>query len=128
MNILPILQWLLALTVEISHLCDFQESPEWVSHMCSGQIYLAFLIKEPCLPSQGTATVLHENIFLSCTLVIPWWWPRVFRVTELRHSEKWRWGLGVRIPSPQFCLCYLDISSHKSCGKTVHLNSFIEFF
>ncbi|KAF5913416.1 hypothetical protein HPG69_017034 [Diceros bicornis minor] len=25
---------------------------------------------------------------------IPWWWPRVLRVTELGHSDKWRGGLG----------------------------------
>ena len=89
---------------------SFFMSPQnlWVSHMCSGQIYLAFLIKELAfllkallLSSMKTFFFffgLHENIFCfwSCTAVILWWWAGVLKATDLGHGEMWRGGLEIK--------------------------------
>lgn len=96
------------------------------SHMCLGLIYLDFLIKEPCLPNEGTATVLHENVLLSHTAS----YPRV--MAKNHHSDRagpqWKvekWARGKNTLST--ILCYLDSSIPKSLSKIEHLNSFIKF-
>lgn len=119
------LQWLLALTAKSSYLCDFSESPGWVFHVCSGQIYVAFLIRKSCFPSRGPATVLLENTFVNVQQLSP---------GGGQKSSEWQsWasvkgggGLEVRIPSPQLFV-WSGHSIHKSLSKTMHLNSFIEF-